>query len=342
MQLPQLVVFDLAGTTVQDGGQVPAAFTAALAEHGLDVSPAQVEAVRGASKKQAILQLVPDSPDRASRADRMYATFKEEVARRFAADVRAVPGAAETLAWLRASGVRVALNTGFDRDITSLLLAALGWDKGQADAVVCGDDVTLGRPAPQLIFRAMEATQIDCVRNVAVVGDTMLDLQAGYNAGVRWNIGVLSGAHNHSQLQSQPHTHLILSVADLPSIWSSEAQSPYVASSRELPEETFEWGTLKWLSNQALSTGAEQTLGLCHIHAGRRNPVHYHPNCEEVLYMLSGSGVHSYDGRLIEISAGMTLRVPAHVKHNLQNTGPAPIVCLIAFSSGRRETVFLE
>jgi hypothetical protein len=36
------------------------------------------------------------------------------------------------------------------------------------------------------------------------------------------------------------------------------------------------------------------------------------------------------------------MRVPAGVKHNLRNTDVEPIICLIAFSSGRRETVFLE
>jgi len=47
----------------------------------------------------------------------------------------------------------------------------------------------------------------------------MLDLQAGHNAGLRWNIGVLSGAHSRVQLQAQPHTHLLASVAELPAIW---------------------------------------------------------------------------------------------------------------------------
>lgn len=108
-----------------------------------------------------------------------------------------------------------------------------------------------------------------------------------------------------------------------------------------LPTETFEWGTLTWLCNAKLSPGAAQTVGLCHIHPGRRNPVHFHPNCEEVLYMLAGTGQHSFDGKSIELRAGMTIRIPVGVKHNLMNTGNEPIVCLIAFNSGERETVFL-
>ncbi len=108
-----------------------------------------------------------------------------------------------------------------------------------------------------------------------------------------------------------------------------------------LPTEAFEWGTLTWLCNAKLSPGALQTVGLCHIHPGCGNPVHYHPNCEEVLYMLAGAGRHSFDGEPIELRTGMTIRIPSGVKHNLMNTGDVPITCLIAFNSGSRETVFL-
>src|SRR4029453_14344898 len=117
---------------------------------------------------------------------------------------------------------------------------------------------------------------------------------------------------------------------------------PYVADGDALPDDSFEWGTLKWLCNEALSPGAAQTIGICHILPGKRNPVHYHPNCEEVLYMLAGEGRHSFDGQLVLLRAGSTIRIPAGVKHNLTNTGAGTLSCLISFSTGRRETIFLE
>lgn len=112
-------------------------------------------------------------------------------------------------------------------------------------------------------------------------------------------------------------------------------------SAADLPLESFEWGTLTWLCNAKLSPGARQTVGLCHIHPGRGNPLHFHPNCEEVLHMLAGTGQHSFDGESIELRAGMTIRIPCGVQHNLTNVGDEPITCLIAFDSGERETVFL-
>jgi quercetin dioxygenase-like cupin family protein len=116
----------------------------------------------------------------------------------------------------------------------------------------------------------------------------------------------------------------------------------FVLESDGLAIETFPWGTLKWLCSDRLLRGAEQTVGLCHILPGQRNPVHYHPNCEEVLYMLAGAGSHSFDGETVELSAGSVIRIPAGVRHNLINTGAETITCLISFSSGQRETVFLE
>ena len=116
----------------------------------------------------------------------------------------------------------------------------------------------------------------------------------------------------------------------------------FVTDSDEVPVETFEWGTLNWLCNEKISPGAAQTVGICHISPGQQNPLHYHPNCEEVLYMLAGSGKHSLGGEIVDLKSGMMIRIPAGVKHNLANTGSEPIMCLISFSSGVRETVFLE
>ena len=218
-----LAIFDIAGTTVEDKGQVQSAFSAALSDFGIRVTREQIQAVRGASKRQALRSLIAPGPEQNRLAEAAYTAFKDHLARRYAADgVKATAGAQEVFRQLRERGARVALNTGFDRDITALLLDALGWDSGVVDAVICGEDVPQGRPAPYLIFRAMEATSTLNVRRVAVVGDTTLDLQAGCNAGVGWNIGVLSGAHDRQMLEAAPHTHLITSVGELMQIWAED------------------------------------------------------------------------------------------------------------------------
>jgi phosphoglycolate phosphatase-like HAD superfamily hydrolase len=64
----------------------------------------------------------------------------------------------------------------------------------------------------------MAATGVTRANRVANVGDTTRDLEAAARAGVGWNVGVLSGAHDRATLARAPHTHLIDSVADLPAL----------------------------------------------------------------------------------------------------------------------------
>ena len=215
-----LVVFDMAGTTIEDSGQVPEAFTTVLRQHGMEITDDALRAVRGASKRDAIRHFVVRHHKTGIDAltDRIFNDFRDYLAMLFkAGGVKPVAGAAETFRWLRGLGVRIALNTGFDRLTTDLIIDAVGWKSGVADAIICGDDVAMGRPAPYLIFRSMEATGVTSVHQVMCVGDTVLDMQAGHNAGARHVVGVLSGAHKKDQLEKEPHTHLIASVADLPS-----------------------------------------------------------------------------------------------------------------------------
>lgn len=225
----ELVVFDVVGTTLRDSGQVAEAFRQTLAAHGVPLSAEELQPWRGAAKRRALAHFLERqfgtvTPD---RIEEVHAEFCDRLRRRFEVD-RPLPieGAGETFAWLRARGIRLAVTTGFDHAVADLLLGAIGWNPPAVDAVVCGDDVPHGRPAPYMIFRAMERTGVINVRRVVNVGDTVLDLESGWNAGVAQNIGVLSGAHLREQLLWAPHTHLLPSVADLPGLFQSTGEKP--------------------------------------------------------------------------------------------------------------------
>jgi mannose-6-phosphate isomerase-like protein (cupin superfamily) len=114
-----------------------------------------------------------------------------------------------------------------------------------------------------------------------------------------------------------------------------------ITDAARLPVEENAWGTLQWICSGKLLPGATQTVGITTILPGKQNPVHYHPNCEEILYVISGQGLHSYNGRSVELKAGMTIRIPPKVKHNLVNTGSEPLRTFVSFSSGNRQAVFL-
>ncbi|MFM9881945.1 MAG: phosphonatase-like hydrolase [Burkholderiales bacterium] len=219
MNAIKLVVADMAGTTVKDSGDVAHAFAAALEGHGIEAPAAQINAVRGASKREAIATLIaPKYGSDITRSDAVYASFKDHLRTLFTRAAEPIPGALATFDWLRGRGIKIALNTGFDRDIADLLIDALNWRR-VVDALICGDDVPQGRPAPYLIFRAMEATATIDVGHVLNIGDTVSDLKAARNAGVAVSVGVLSGAHRRHQLEAEPHTTLIESIAELPGLW---------------------------------------------------------------------------------------------------------------------------
>src|SRR3954463_9216090 len=103
-----------------------------------------------------------------------------------------------------------------------------------------------------------------------------------------------------------------------------------------------EWGQLSWLVNGREMPGAEQTFGVVTIAPGKRNPLHAHPNCEELLYVLSGECSHKLGEELFELSPGSVIRIPRGVKHWARCTSAAPLVAVISFSTPDRQTDTFE
>lgn len=224
MRPVDLVVFDMIGTTVTASDGIPAAFERAFDGAGVRLAPEDIQSIRGRSKIDAIRELLTTHRGEFAAREKtqaVYRAFKEILLESYRAEpIAPIAGAAETLEWCQANGVGVALTTGFDRDLATLLVDRLRWNP-RIDTLVCNDDVAAGRPAPDLILAAMQRLDLVDVVRVASVGDTVSDLQAGANAGTGFNIGVLSGAHSREQLQRAPHSALIASVAELPGLLSA-------------------------------------------------------------------------------------------------------------------------
>lgn len=110
----------------------------------------------------------------------------------------------------------------------------------------------------------------------------------------------------------------------------------------DTPIEQYGWGSLQWLVNAARAPGCEQTFGVSTIAPGGRNPLHFHPNCEEILYVAAGRCDHRVEADVVPLETGDAIVIPAGVRHNLVNTGTTDVVCIISFSSPERDTVFLE
>ena len=219
----KLVIFDIGGTIIEDHGEVLDAFSAALEKNGIRATRQELTELKGASKLYVITRFVErqwgkEDAGNEARIAKAYRDFKSQLENKFSnGGVKPIPGAAATFAWLKARGIVCATTTGFYRSVTDLILKSAGWQDTFA-ANICSDDVKDGRPAPYMIFRAMEATGIADVREVLNIGDTRLDLQAGTRAGVLGVIGVLTGIQKEDRLLPESPSQLISSVADIPTL----------------------------------------------------------------------------------------------------------------------------
>lgn len=223
----ELVVFDIAGTTVYDDDAVNASFRATLAAWGIDAEPAVVNTVMGLPKPEAVRILLERYAGRrgeSAPAEEVNAIHEDFVRRMrdyyaSAPSLREVEGASAVFAALRRVGIKVALNTGFSRAVADVPLARLGWRvPAVIDADVASDEVPRGRPHPDMIHWLMARLDIRDARRVAKVGDTKADLEEGTNAGCGLVIGVTTGSFTREQLQACPHSHILASVADVPAL----------------------------------------------------------------------------------------------------------------------------
>lgn len=100
-----------------------------------------------------------------------------------------------------------------------------------------------------------------------------------------------------------------------------------------------EWGALHWYAGGAVGNSQDMTVGKCVLKPGCENPLHQHPNCEEILHVAAGRIVHSVEGKPdVEMGEGDTIVIPPEVLHNARNVGSEDAVLLIAFSSADRQT----
>ncbi|MER6429702.1 phosphonatase-like hydrolase [Streptomyces sp. NPDC059688] len=223
----RLVVLDMAGTTVADGGLVERAFAAAADELGVEPGSAEhaehlsyVRATMGESKISVFRHLF-GAEDRAQRANTAFEKAYGELVEDGL--IAPVPGARETIGELADSGRTVVLTTGFARVTQDAVLAALGWQDLVPLTLCPADAGGRGRPYPDMVLEAFLRTKAaEDVTQVAVVGDTSYDVLSGVRAGAGLVAGVRTGAHGDDAFRAAGATHVLDSVAALPALLAGD------------------------------------------------------------------------------------------------------------------------
>ncbi len=203
----KLVVFDWAGTTIDYGCLAPAgAFVKSFATRGVEVTLAEARGPMGLHKKDHIRAMLrTESVGGKWRAatgrdwteadvDALYRDVtprQVEAAAKYSVLIAGVPG---VMSELRAKGIKIAATTGYFREAAEVVLAAAKRQGYAPDFNICADDVPAGRPAPWMIFRCMEALNVYPPAAVVKVGDTVIDIEDGRNAGC-WSVGVIDSSN---------------------------------------------------------------------------------------------------------------------------------------------------
>ena len=173
----------------------------------------------GKEKLQAIKSIleVYAGLNNTALAEDIYSEFIVMLADAYAnLNILPQPHATELFAALKEKQILTILNTGYNRETAQSLLDKLGWKKGiEYDELVTATEVEKNRPNPDMILFAMKQFDITNGQEVVKVGDSIIDIEEGKNAGCSLNIGITTGAHTFDQLKSAEPDFIINDLMEL-------------------------------------------------------------------------------------------------------------------------------
>ena len=218
----QLVVFDIAGTTVKDNGNVADSLVYAFQKFGYNISKVEANLLMGYKKTAAITMLLKkhyqdELLSNENLVDSIHEVFIEHMVDYYEnEDIQPMQKTLETFEALHADKILVALNTGFPKIVTDTILKKLGWQNSTLiDCVISSDEVENGRPHSDMIKKIMTELNIEDSKNVAKVGDTSVDIEEGINAGCGLVISVTTGAFSKAQLEQNNAAHIVDEISDI-------------------------------------------------------------------------------------------------------------------------------
>ncbi len=210
----ELMIFDMAGTTVDEGNIVYHSLHKTFQDLGFSLKFEDILlGAAGKGKLQAIRDVMKEKLGKEDEetARRFYRDFLKKMNQAYASFCPSpFSGVEPVFSRLRERGIKIALNTGYDRITAEGLLEKLGWkDRAYTDFLISNDDVEQGRPSPDMIFLAMKLAGISNPLHVGKIGDSIVDIHEGKNAGCGLSIGITTGAQSRAQLQSAEPDHII-------------------------------------------------------------------------------------------------------------------------------------
>lgn len=220
----KLVVFDIAGTTVIDNGNVADAFSKSFTKFGIEIPFEEIQRVMGWRKIEAIKMLLDgyyheSDADQSDLANKIHEEFTSIMIEFYNHndDLKPMPNAEKVFKWLKERDIKIALNTGFTREITDAILKKLVWDNSDLiDVTITSDEVQEGRPHPFMINKIMQVLDINSSKEVIKIGDTEVDILEGRNANCGLVIAVTTGAYTREELEMYHPDEILDDLSELP------------------------------------------------------------------------------------------------------------------------------
>ena len=219
----KLAVFDMAGTTVSDNNDVANAFQKAFLSKALSVTNAEINPLMGFHKPTAIRMILEQKgiPFDDRLITDIHESFVNEMLHFYEHDpgVQPMEGAEDLFFYLKEHGVLIALNTGFSRKIAATIINRFQWlERGLVDDFIGSDEVPEGRPHPYMIAELKNRLGLSGEDIVMKVGDTVVDIKEGRNAGCTYVISVTTGTAAREELEGHQPTHIVDALSQIPAI----------------------------------------------------------------------------------------------------------------------------
>jgi len=222
----ELVVFDIAGTTVKDNGEIATAFQSALNDFGYEVPVSKINPLMGYKKTEAIKKMLAEFEPEANKIteehiNRIHDRFLKLMIHYYttAAEITPLPNVEAVFAALKEKQIKIGLDTGFSKEITGIIIERLGWMKDQKiDVVISSNEVKAGRPFPYMIEEIMRKTNVKNPKKVIKTGDTEVDIFEGKNAGCLYSVAITTGAFTREELRVYEPSFIIDDLKELLSI----------------------------------------------------------------------------------------------------------------------------
>ena len=194
----QAFLFDLDGTLIDSVYQHVLAWREALEAGGIHLAVWRIHRQIGMSGGLFVNALARETGRNVSEeeAERIHEVHSEAF-KRYASQVRALPGAQELLAYLTKAGVPWAIATSGRFESARLSLHLLGVDDDVP--MITRDMVRHAKPDPDLFLAAAEKLGVP-IENSVVIGDSIWDLLAARRARAL-GVGLLSGGYGREELE---------------------------------------------------------------------------------------------------------------------------------------------